>query len=115
MVDAAGYLYEHETGVAYDGTAPFIETGPIELGLGDVQAEVQRLVPDELADGDVTATFYGRLWPNGPETMLGPVAVSSPTDLLFQAREIRVRFTGAANTSWRIGTMRLDLVPGDPL
>ncbi|HVY35413.1 MAG TPA: hypothetical protein VG960_13460 [Caulobacteraceae bacterium] len=115
MVDAAGYLYEHETGIAYGGDAPFIESGPIELGLGDVQAEVQRLVPDELADGEVTATFYGRLWPNGPESTLGPITLASPTDLLFQAREIRVRFTGAANASWRIGTMRLDLVAGDPL
>ena len=115
MVDASGYLYEHETGVACDGAQPYIETGPIELDLGETQAEVQRLIPDELADGDLTATFYGRLWPNGAESVLGPIALTSPTDLLFQAREIRVRFTGAANTSWRIGTMRLDVVPGDPL
>lgn len=115
MVDAGGYLYEHETGVSYGGAEPYIETGPIELGQGDLQAEVQRLIPDELADGDVTATFYGRLWPDGPETVLGPLIVTSPTDLLFQAREIRVRFTGAAGVSWRIGAMRLDLAPGDPL
>jgi hypothetical protein len=115
MVDASGHLYEHETGVAYGGAQPYIESGPIELGAGDVQVEVQRLIPDGLADGQVTATFYGRLWPNGAQSVLGPVAVTSPTDLLFQAREIRVRFTGAANTSWRIGTMRLDVVPGDPL
>jgi hypothetical protein len=115
MVDASGHLYEHETGVAYGGAQPYIESGPIELGAGDVQVEVQRLIPDGLADGQVTATFYGRLWPNGAQSVLGPVAVTSPTDLLFQAREIRVRFTGAVNTSWRIGTMRLDVVPGDPL
>jgi hypothetical protein len=115
MVDAGGYLYEHETGVAYGGAQPYIETGPIELGQGDAQAEVQRLIPDELIDGDVTATFYGRPWPNGAETTFGPVALTSPTDLLFQAREIRVRFTGAANDSWRIGAMRLDLVAGDPI
>jgi hypothetical protein len=101
--------------VACDGAQPYIETGPIELDLGETQAEVQRLIPDELADGDLIATFYGRLWPNGAESVLGPIALTSPTDLLFQAREIRVRFTGAANTSWRIGTMRLDVVPGDPL
>ena len=115
MVDSSGYLYEHETGVAYGGAQPFIETGPIELGQGDAQAEVQRLVPDELVDGDLTATFYGRLWPNGPEAVLGPLPLTSPTDLLFQARELRVRFTGVSNTSWRLGTMRLDLVGGDPL
>jgi hypothetical protein len=116
MVDASGYLYEHETGVAYAGAAaPYIETGPIELGLGEVQAEVQRIVPDASADADVTVTLYGRPWPDGPETAYGPLTLASPTDLLFQAREIRARFTGAAADSWRIGVMQLDLVAGDPL
>jgi hypothetical protein len=115
MVDASGYLYEHETGLNFDGAAPFIETGPIEIGQGDAMAEVQRVVPDQLNDGDVTATFLGRMWPNGAETTYGPVSLTSPTDLLFQAREIRVRFTGAAASSWRIGTMRLDMIQGDPM
>jgi hypothetical protein len=78
-------------------------------------AEVQRIVPDQLNDGDATATLYGRFWPNGAETAYGPVSLTSPTDLLFQAREIRVRFTGASAASWRIGAMRLDVVVGDAL
>ncbi|HUO23648.1 MAG TPA: hypothetical protein VMU59_14120 [Caulobacteraceae bacterium] len=115
MVDAEGLLYEHETGVSYVGAAaPYLESGPIELGQGDTQVEVQRLIPDASADGDVTATFYGRPWPDGPETAYGPFALTSPTDVLFQARQIRVRFTGAASDDWRIGAIRLDLIPGDP-
>ena len=115
MVDASGYLYEHEAGLAYGGAQPFIESGPIELGQGDVQAELQRIAPDGLADGDAAVTLYGRLWPNGPESVLGPLALTSPTDVLFQARELRLRFTGASGADWRIGAMRLDIVPGDPL
>jgi hypothetical protein len=117
MVDPGGWLYEHETGVNFDGVAqpPFIETGPIEIGQGDRMAEVQRIVPDQLADGNTAVTLYGRDWPNGPERSSGPHVLTSPTDLLFQAREVRLRFTGADSASWRIGAMRLDLVPGDPI
>ncbi len=78
-------------------------------------AEVQRIVPDQLADGDAAVTLYGRDWPNGAERALGPVSLASPTDLLFQAREVRLRFTGASAKSWRIGAMRLDIVAGDPM
>ncbi len=115
MVDAAGYLYEHETGLNFDGAQPYLETGPIEIGQGDRMAEVQRIVPDQLADGDAAVTLYGRDWPNGAERALGPVSLASPTDLLFQAREVRLRFTGASAKSWRIGAMRLDIVAGDPM
>jgi hypothetical protein len=115
MVDASGLLYEHETGVNWGGAEPYLESGPIEIGQGDAMAEVQRIVPDQLNDGDATATLYGRFWPNGAETAYGPVSLTSPTDLLFQAREIRVRFTGASAASWRIGAMRLDVVVGDAL
>lgn len=115
MIDPAGYLYEHETGLNYDGALPYVESGPVEIGQGERMAELQRIVPDELQDGNLTATLYGRLWPDGPEVSSGSFALTSPTDLLFQAREIRVRFTSNAATSWRVGTMRLELIEGDPL
>ena len=115
MVDADGYLYEHETGLNFDGAAAFVETGPLEIGQGDNLAEVQQVIPDQLADGQVNATFYGRLYPNGPETTYGPYPLTSPTEVLFQARQIRTRFTGAGIGDWRIGDMRLDIVKGDAL
>jgi hypothetical protein len=115
MVDAGGLLYEHETGVSWGGAAPYLESGPFEIGQGDYMAEVQRIVPDQLNDGDATATLFGRFWPNGAETTYGPFSLVSPTDVLLQAREIRTRFTGAVPASWRIGNMRLDVIQGDPI
>jgi hypothetical protein len=115
MVDAAGCLWEHETGFNYGGLQPYVETGPFEIGQGDAMAEVQRIVPDELGDGNLTATFYGRMWPDGAETAYGPYTLASPTDVLLQAREIRVRFTGATAAHWAVGTMRLDVIEGDPI
>jgi hypothetical protein len=115
MVDPSGYLYEHETGLNYDGALPYVESGPVEIGQGEAMAELQRIAPDELQDGNLTVTLYGRLWPDGEEFSSGALALTSPTDLLFQAREIRVRFTSNVATSWRVGTMRLELIQGDPL
>ena len=114
MVDASGLLFEHETGLDYGGLVAFIETGPLQIGANGFMAEVQRVIADETADGDVQATFYGRPLPNGAETIYGPYALSSRTDVLLQAGVIRMRFTGAAMSSWRIGAMQLDVVPGDP-
>lgn len=115
MVAPTGFLYEHETGLNYDGITPFIETGPFEIGQGDFMAEVQMVVPDQFADGDFSATFFNRMWPNGPETEQGPVPMVSPTCLLFQATEIRIRFSAIRTTSTsRIGNVRLGLIQGDP-
>ena len=112
MVDSSGYLYEHETGLNYGGATPYLETGAIEIAQGEYMAEVQRVIPDQVSDGQLQATFYLRMWPNGPETTLVPVSLVSPTDVLFQASEIRVRFSGTG--PWRIGNMRLDVMRGDP-
>jgi hypothetical protein len=115
MVDASGVLWLHESGLNYEGAAPHVESGPIEIGDGETMAEVQRVIPDETQDGALSTTFYGRLWPDGVEFSSGPFVLASPTELLFQAREIRVRFTANGNTAWRLGQMRLELVRGDPL
>jgi len=115
MVGADGVLYEHERGWSYDGAAPFAETGPFELGSGDRMVEVQSVIPDERTAGDVTVTFKQRGYPNAPETTFGPYALSSPTDVLFQGRQIKVRFDGVTATDWRVGEPRFDVVQGDSL
>jgi hypothetical protein len=111
MVCDSSFLWEHETGIDWNGAVPFLETGPFELGQGDYMAEVQRVVPDQLTDGQLSASFFLRMWPNGPETALPPIGLISPTDALFQATEIRTRFSGLG--AWRLGNVRLDILQGD--
>lgn len=115
MVAPTGLLYEHEAGLNYGGALPYVECGPVEIGSGDYMAELQRIIPDELQDGNLTMTLFGRLWPDGAEFTMGPVTLTSPTEVLFQARELRLRFTTNAMTSWRLGVMRLEMIQGDPM
>lgn len=115
MADASGFVYEHERGWSYDSAAPYLETGPIEIGNGDFMGEIQSIIPDEKTAGDVNATIYGRMWPNGAETTLATVTLASPTDLLVQAREIRVRYTAQQLTDFRIGDFRMEVIRGDPI
>lgn len=115
MVDAGGLIYEHETGLNYDGAVPFIESGPIEIGRGEYMAEIQRVIPDEGQDGAFQMQLFGRLWPDDAEFASDPVALTSPTELFFQAREIRVRFTSTGLADCRLGPMRFEIIQGDPL
>ena len=112
-VDATGIIYEHEVGYAYDSdTEVFAESGPIQLGNGDRMMVAKSLIPDEKTQGDVTATFKTRFFPNGTESSFGPFDMANPTSVRFQGRQVQMRITGNTPTSWRVGTMRLDVVEG---
>lgn len=109
MADASGYLYEHEVpGITYrGGAAPYLESGPIEIGDGNRLMVVDGLVPDDKTLGDVEAFIYGAFWPDDPETLYGPFSLSSPTYFRMKARQVRVRYQEARNSDWRVGTVRL--------
>ena len=108
-----GYIYEHEVGYTYDDdSVVFAETGPIQLGAGDRLVVARSLIPDEKTAGDVTATFKTRLYPNASESSFGPFTMANPTDVRFQGRQVQMRVTGNTASSWRVGTMRLDVVEG---
>jgi hypothetical protein len=112
LCGADGYVYEHETGFSYDGAVPFLEGGPIELGEGDVVFGAEWLVPDDKTAGDVTATFKVKFTPDDAEVAFGPYTLTSRTDVRFEARQVKVRFTGANPTDWRIGAPRLEVIAG---
>ena len=112
MVGTDGYVYEHEVGYAYDGAQPFVQSGPVELGNGDNLMVARQLIPDEKNQGDVTATFKTRLYPNGTETSHGPFTMANPTSVRFQGRQVSMRIDAAENSDWRVGTMRIDAVAG---
>jgi hypothetical protein len=112
LCGADGYVYEHETGFSYDGAVPFLEGGPLELGEGDTVFGAEWLLPDDMTAGDVTATFKVKFVSDDTESVFGPYTLSSRTDVRFEGRQVKVRFTGANLTDWRIGVPRLDVIPG---
>lgn len=117
MVDSFGRIYDHETGDArtVDGLGAhltYAESGPIELGDGDQVMRVQRIVPDDKTLGDVTASIYTSLAPDATETANGPYTLASQTSVRLTARQVRLKITEAVATAWRVGSVRLGVVPG---
>lgn len=109
MVDAAGEVYDHESGWQYGGAVPFAESGPIRMG-SQVMSATQ-LIPDEVTQGDVQAVFSTRFYPNGDERTYGPYQMGTPTNVRFTGRQIRMRIEGIRPTDWRVGKMRLQVQP----
>ena len=107
-----GNAYNHDTGLNYGGADVFAESGPISLGSGDNVMAATMLIPDELTQGDVSATFKTRFHPNDVERSYGPYAMANPTSLRFTGRQVRIRVDGARLADWRVGIMRLDAVAG---
>ena len=112
FIASDGTLYEHEIGYDYGVSTPYAETGPISIGVGDSLMNVVELTPDEKTQGDVSATFKTRFYPNGAESEYGPFSMSNPTSVRFQGRQVRMRVEGSVATDWRVGIMRLDARQG---
>jgi hypothetical protein len=107
-----GNSYDHETGLAVDGADIFAESGPISLGMGDNVLSATKLIPDELTQGDVTATFKTKFYPNDVERSYGPYTMANPTSVRFTGRQIKMRVDGARLADWRVGVMRVDGTAG---
>lgn len=112
MADVSGDVHDHEIAENYDGAEVFAESGPISLGTGEHVMKVTGMYPDELTQGDVTATFKTRFHPNDVEREYGPYSMSNPTSMRFTGRQIRMRVSGNALTRWRVGVNRINAVPG---
>lgn len=112
LIDPDGYIYEHEVGYDYDGGTLYAESGPVQLAVGDNVMAVRELIPDELNQGEVTATFKTKFYPNAIESSHGPYSMTNPTSVRFTARQVKMRVQGNGNNNWRVGTMRIDAVAG---
>jgi hypothetical protein len=110
MISSDGYIYEHEVGFAYDGSTPYAESGPYEIGNGDNIVSVRRVIPDEQTLGEVVVSFKTRMYPMATETTYGPYSAAQPTDVRFAARQVKVRYTGNVLDDWRVGVNRFDVV-----
>ena len=112
-VDETGVLYEHEVVNAAHGTdTPFAETGPIRIGSGENIMKVNNLVPDELTQGAVQATFKTRFYPNDTERSYGPYTMSNPTSVRFSGRQVRMRIEATGNSDFRVGIMSINAEQG---
>jgi hypothetical protein len=112
MTDAAGVFWNHETGTVKGGLPTYCESGPVELGSGDQVMRVQRIVPDDKTLGDVSLTLFTSLFPDQTEVVNGPYAAANPTNVRVTGRQARVRFDEVNPVAWRVGTMRLGVIPG---
>jgi hypothetical protein len=119
LMAASGTVYEHEFSTTHSGaTAPYLESGPIEIGEGDNVVHLTALVPDEATRagqqvGSLQATIYTALYPDDTETAHGPYTLANPTSIRLVGRQLRVRFDEATAGDWRLGVVRLDGVPGE--
>lgn len=109
---ADGKAINHEVGNMMDGSAPYAECGPVQLGAGDNVMAAVEFIPDERTQGQATVTFKTRFHPNDTERSYGPYSMANPTNVRFTGRQVAMRVTGEMNTSWRWGVPRLDAVPG---
>lgn len=110
--DPDANIFDHEINQSHEGNDIFVESGPIYIGEGDQVARVTQLIPDEKTQGEVTATFKTRFYPNASETSHGPFTMANPTSVRFTGRQVRMRLTGSDLVDFRVGNMRLDVSPG---
>lgn len=112
MMGDDGWLYSHETGSERDGRAPFLTSGPVELGEGDRTMEVHAVVPDERNLGDVLFSFSAADYPEDAPINVAAVPAAAKTDVRFSARKVAVTMTALPDIDFRIGRVRFDVKPG---
>ena len=115
-VDASGNIYEHENGWTNAGAAltstRFAKSRPAELGNGDNIMYVSQTLPDELTSRQIRLKYFSRFTPEGDETEHGPYTVSPYMDTRLSGRQVAVEVQGVVDEDWRLGTLRVDAVPG---
>tara|TARA_R110000751_G_scaffold43113_5_gene99748 strand:- start:1584 stop:3089 length:1506 start_codon:yes stop_codon:yes gene_type:complete len=107
-----GKVYNQEFNFSHGQMLPFLESGPISIGNGNDIMKVNEVIPDESNLGDVTLTFKTRFYPTDTEYSYGPYTMLNPTGVRFQGRQIRMRMTGVELIDWKVGTMRINAMPG---
>lgn len=107
-----GIVYDHEVGDFRDNRPSIARTGPMEIGTGDNVVMLKRFIPDERNAGAVGVKFYGRSWPNTPETAYGPYDATSPADMRATARQMEIEYVSDPDVDFRIGNFRFEVQPG---
>jgi hypothetical protein len=116
-VDAAGAIYEHESGATADGaTMPsYVVSHPITVGVGQQMAELDQFWPDMQEDStSCKVSFLTRDTPGGATTTIGPYAFNVGdgfVPLAFSTREFQVRIDGNGG-KWELGVPLISMQGG---
>jgi len=113
-------VYQQEFGKNANGDpmTAFITSGYFDIGDGDQMMYMKRFIPDfKDQNGDLTVHLYLRAYPQASATSssLDPYVITPTTqkvDTRARGRQIQLKITSdEVDTSWRYGTMRVDIQP----
>lgn len=110
LVDAAGFIYNHDVAGVLPIGDVFIESGPLELGVGEVNMAIRYVYPDTQLADTVSFTFFASQFPSAEEHTYGPYTYANPMATRVMGRQVRMRINGLT-TPFEAGTMRLDVAP----
>lgn len=114
------YIYIHEVGTTADGAVmnDRIETAPFDMDDGDMVVNLSRIVPDMDLTGAVDFTIRTRRFPAKPmemELVREYNEAMHRIDLRAQGRQMSISISSrSAETSWRMGDLRVDVTPAGP-
>jgi hypothetical protein len=112
-MDTSGNLMQHESGYTNNGAARlgncFASGGAIEIGNGEYVQDVEGILADEVAQGQVGVSFVGSRSPTGPPITYGPYTIRSDgyMDCRFSDRQVEMTVMGVVDADWRVGYFRL--------
>ena len=111
MVDQDGQIFNHEqAGIVPSGEGDvFLETGPIDVQLGEKNTVVRAIYPDYEPSASLSYTLYARQFPLSTEISKSYTA-ANPTKTRIQGRSIRLRVDFTGNTAEH-GLVRFDVSP----
>jgi hypothetical protein len=120
LTPGRSFLYKQEDGVNGDGQpiTAFIESGYFDIGEGDTMVFMKRFIPDfTFQQGNLEVQLLLRAYPQAAAnpSSLDPYLVTPTTqkvDTRARGRQISLRIeSDEIDTSWRYGTLRVDLIP----
>lgn len=113
-----GKLYYHETGFTWNGSALEweLETGALDLGLGDTFQNLMALLPDfSDQQGTITVKVYLRNNLQDAWTLAGTYTAAVGSSELWMrhcARQMKINFSQSANPAFaRFGAVMADIKP----
>lgn len=113
------YLYNNEPNGVYtaDGAllTSFVESGEFDIGDGDDIMYIDRIIPDFVVSvGTLDVSLITKTHPSSEEITKGPFVVNNTTTQLrprARGRTAKLRIaTSTAQTKWKFGTVRMDMM-----